>query len=111
MPWWIIAETGTGSLPDFVQYGVLGLVICAFLAGWIWPKPPVDRLLKDKESAEAQRNALVETYEKVVIPAIQQMNTMVLPALTELAVALREVKEQLQALQVQVAGLRSDGTS
>jgi hypothetical protein len=41
------------SAPDnvieFVNFGVLGLVVVALIVGWIWPKPSVDRLLKDKD--------------------------------------------------------------
>jgi len=111
--WWILAQTSdsaVGDLPNFVQYGVLGLVIVAFLIGWIWPKPPVDRLIKDKEAAEAQRDALVKTYEEQVIPAIQAMNSQILPALTDLATALRDLKDQVAALQLQQASRRgSDG--
>lgn len=113
MDWWILAQTSdsaVGDLPNFVQYGVLGLVIVAFLIGWIWPKPPVDRLIKDKEAAEAQRDALVKTYEEQVIPAIQAMNSQILPALTDLATALRDLKDQVAALQLQQASRRgSDG--
>lgn len=44
-----IAQEATPSPIEFINFGVLGLVVVAFIIGWIWPKPSVDRLLRDKD--------------------------------------------------------------
>lgn len=84
----VLAQEGGGAGPlEFVQYGVLGLVIVALLLGWLWAKPAVDRLLQDrdlqradKEKAEAQRDALLKVYEDKIMPALVE-STMVTAAL------------------------------
>lgn len=45
---------------EFVQYGVPGLVVVALIMGWIWAKPAVDRLLKDKDRIIEERNGQLE---------------------------------------------------
>lgn len=62
------------EVTEFFQYGALGGVVVAFLLGWIWPKPAVDRLISDLERKEAQLDALVETYEARVIPVLVEAN-------------------------------------
>lgn len=80
--------TSAGSPLDFIQYGVLGLVIIGLLLGWLWAKPAVDRMLKDKERAEAQRDDLLKVYEEKVMPATvesTQAITAILPVLERVA--------------------------
>lgn len=33
----------------WLQLGFAGAVLLAILRGWLWPRPPVDRLLKDMD--------------------------------------------------------------
>lgn len=61
-----------GDPIDLVQFGVLGVVLALFLVGWAWAKPAVDRLIADKERAEAQRDALIEAYQTSIIPALTE---------------------------------------
>lgn len=60
----------SGDIVAFVQYGVLGLVVLGFIAGWIWPKPSVDRLLRDNARLENQVDELTRIYQSEVIPTM-----------------------------------------
>lgn len=59
-----------GDPTDLIQFGVVGVILMLILFGFLWAKPAVDRLIADKERAEAQRDALVETYQKEIIPVL-----------------------------------------
>jgi hypothetical protein len=58
------------------QYGVLGLVVIALLLGWLWARPAVDRLIKDKERAEHQRDEMLKVYEDRVLPVLTQLTQL-----------------------------------
>lgn len=90
--------TSDGGIFEYVQYGVLGLIVIGFLLGLIWAKPAVDRLIKDKEAAEAQRDALIKTYEEQVIPLLREVDQKVVPAITELATAVRDLRRDITYL-------------
>lgn len=88
-----LAQASGGTPLDFVQYGVLGLIIVALLLGWLWAKPSVDQLRADKERAEAQRDALMLTMQEKVLPALaqsSQVNEAMRPVLVEVVKALEE---------------------
>lgn len=89
------AQTGTGAV-EFIQYGVLGLVVLGFLVGYIWPKPAVDRILKDKEAAEHQRDAMIEAWNHEVIPILQALPEKVVPAIAELTLEVRALRSELE---------------
>jgi hypothetical protein len=81
----------------WVQFGVTGMVIGALLTGWLWAKPAVDRLIKDKEHAEAQRDRLLTVYEERIMPTMgEAVGTLkeVAPALAEIKIILQQVQEQ-----------------
>jgi hypothetical protein len=66
----VAESTGsTGSVGDFVQYGVLGLVVIGFLTGWIVPGPTAKQLLSENQ----RLSALVE---KVIPVAVTYAATM-----------------------------------
>lgn len=69
---WLLAATSSDPLLQFVQYGIAGLVILAFLTGYIWPKPPVDRLQKDYDRLREQYDELVATYQREIIPTLSR---------------------------------------
>lgn len=99
--WFILAQTSqptasSTGIFEYIQYGVLGLVVVGFLVGFIWAKPAVDRLIKDKEAAEHQRDQLIETYEKQVIPLLQGVEEKMLPAISEMVQAVREMRRDLE---------------
>jgi hypothetical protein len=77
---------------DFVQYGVLGLVVLAILTGWLWAKPSVDRLLEDKKRAEDQRDQFVKIYGEM-LPVLTEVNDR----LSKFADRERRQRERLEA--------------
>lgn len=77
------AAEGSGQLVDFAQYGVLGLIVLAFIMGWIIPKPSHDALRADLDRREAQLQALISTYEKEVIPVLTEVNAKLLAMATD----------------------------
>lgn len=79
-----MTEPGGTDFLQFLQYGVLGLVIVAALMGWIWFKPGVDSLLSDRDRLNAQLDMLNQFNREVVIPAITQSNEL-----------MRQITEQL----------------
>lgn len=94
------AEESTGSSTDivglFTQFGLPGLFIAALLAGLLWAKPAVDRIIRDKDTviaqlildkdkAERQRDELLRVYEDKM-----------LPALTDSIVVTRDLKPVIQ---------------
>jgi hypothetical protein len=80
---------------QLIQFGVLGIILALILVGWLWAKPSVDRLIEDKERAEAQRDALVEVYQSDVIPALKDWNDRVDRITSEVVPVLTEVKALL----------------
>lgn len=65
---------GEQQVFDWVQYGVLGGVVVSMLLGWMTPKPATHRLEVDKRRAEDRRDALVDSFQRDVIPALVEFN-------------------------------------
>jgi hypothetical protein len=91
-----------GGSTDFVslllQYGIPGLVIAALLMGLLWAKPAVDRLIVDKEKAEAQRDELLRVYEEKMLPALADSIVItrdLKPIMQEVSNTLAQVKGEL----------------
>lgn len=92
----MIGQAAGGSPLDFVQYGVLGLVIVSLLLGWLWAKPAVDALRGDYERVMQQRDDLFAMMDNKVIPALlesNQISTALKPVLEEVVLALEEVRQ------------------
>lgn len=70
---------------QFAQFGVLGLFVIAFIMGWIWPKPSVDRILKDNErmSLELERRNKIDS--EVIIPVLISSKDLILRMETRIA--------------------------
>lgn len=51
---------------ELIQYGVLGMVVVALIAGWLWAKPAVDRLLADKDRLITERSQEIEALTREV---------------------------------------------
>jgi len=66
------AASTTDPILQLVQYGLAGLVILAFLTGYIWPKPPVERLQRDYDRLQGQYDELVATYQREIIPTLSR---------------------------------------
>lgn len=95
------SNPGAGA-SDFVnllfQYGIPGLVIAALLIGLLWAKPSVDRLIRDKERAEEQRDELLRIYEEKMLPALTDSIVVardLKPVIQEVTAVLAQVKDAL----------------
>lgn len=109
---WVLAQAATPNPFDFLQYGVLGLVIAALLLGWLWAKPSVDQLKADKSAVEAQRDALIEAYETQVIPVLTDVQREFVPATSGVADAIRTLRadaaEERKELRKEVGRLQKE---
>lgn len=95
------AAGDTPALTDvttWVNFGVLGLVVVGLLTGWFWTRPSVDKLLeerdralKEKEKADAQRDAMAMVLQDKLLPVVGDFITTTR--------ALLPVLQQFQQLQ------------
>lgn len=90
---------------DLVQFGVLGVIVTLILFGWLWAKPAVDRLAKDKERAEAQRDALIDVYQREVIPALRDATV----SASRMAATIGENSEVLAEVRAHLSVRRPRG--
>jgi hypothetical protein len=68
-------EGGGGGVPDwtqFVQYGVLGLVVLAFIFGKIVPGYLYDKRVQEHQQEKEETKRLEETIRDRIIPALVQ---------------------------------------
>ena len=62
----ILAQTtAPETLLDWVQFGVLGLVVIALIMGWLWAKPSVDQLLASISRLSNENAVLREEIAKL----------------------------------------------
>ena len=95
------AGGGSGFTVDFERLfnnsALIAIIIC-LIFGFFWPKLAVDRIIKDKEKAEEQRDALISVYEKEIIPtmaaAARSIET-VTPVLAEVVDTMSRVQRLL----------------
>lgn len=91
--------SGTSDIiSELFQYGIPGLVIAALLVGLLWAKPAVDRLLRDKEKAENQRDELLRVYEEKMLPALADSIVItrdLKPVIQEVTLVMAQVKDEL----------------
>lgn len=88
----------TDIISELFQYGIPGLVIAALLVGLLWAKPAVDRLLRDKEKAENQRDELLRVYEEKMLPALADSIVItrdLKPVIQEVSLVMTQVKDEL----------------
>lgn len=106
-----------GDISTFVNFGVLGLVVLSLLTGWLWTKPSVDRLEKERdraiaerEKAEAQRDAMAQVLQERLLPVVGDfINTTrsLLPILQQ----LQQLQQMIPILQQFLAAGRNESTS
>jgi len=111
--------TGTdlGDISSFVNFGVLGLVVLCLITGWLWTKPSVDRLEKERdraiaerEKAEAQRDAMAQVLQERLLPVVGDfINTTrsLLPILQQ----LQQLQQMIPILQQFLQAGRNDAPS
>lgn len=59
-------------MDQLVNYGALGVIVLAFLTGLVFAKPTVDRLIKERDKAEDQRDSVIHDVLEKVAPALEQ---------------------------------------
>jgi hypothetical protein len=79
-----LGNVDPGAL-SFAQFGILGLIIVAALAGWIWFKPAVDNLLDRLERLEKKLDDREDFIRTVVMPAVSESNDLLKEVATILA--------------------------
>lgn len=99
-----------GDPTDLIQFGVLGVILMLVLMGFLWPKPSVEEIKAQvvvertaKEKAEGQRDALIETYQKEIIPAMRDANagaTRVVAIAESTQTTLTDTKKVLEDVRV-----------
>jgi hypothetical protein len=98
-----IAENGSSDVVGYLfQYGIPGIVIAAMLLGLLWAKPAVDRLIRDKEKAEAQRDDLLRVYEEKMLPALTDSIVVtrdLKPVIQDVTSILAQVKGELNRVR------------
>lgn len=47
---WLSQAQAPDVVGQWVQYGVLGSVVVSLIVGWLWPKPPVDRIIEENQA-------------------------------------------------------------
>jgi hypothetical protein len=106
MTYWAAAALLAADVPglDVLGGSVIGIVLLLSLFGYIWFKPSIDRLIADKEKAEAQRDALVDIYETKVIPVLSDVQARILPAMEKLASAGDAQKAAVDGLRAATEG-------
>lgn len=92
---------GIDSVTTWVNFGVLGIVVLSLITGWLYTKPSVDklteerdRLIKEREKADAQRDAMANVLQEKLLPVVGDFI-----ATTR---ALLPVLQQLQQLQAMI---------
>lgn len=71
----------------WINFGVLGLLALGLITGWLWPKHAVERIIKEKEKAEAQRDAMAQVLQDKLLPVVGDFITtthVLLPVLQEM---------------------------
>lgn len=92
------ANESTDLVGFLLRYGIAGFVIAALLLGLLWAKPAVDRLIRDKEKAESQRDELLRVYEEKMLPALTDSIVVtrdLKPVIQEMTTVLAQVKNEL----------------
>lgn len=88
-------DAGTSAIVGLVNYGVLGLLVVLGIAGLISFRPHTrsleaerDRALIERDKADAQRDAMAETFQKELLPVLTKFLTTteaLLPLLQRMA--------------------------
>jgi hypothetical protein len=61
------SEAATNIVTEFLRQGPLGLVIVAFLTGWLAPKPTIDEFKK----REALKDSIIERQSELIEKLLQ----------------------------------------
>ena len=90
-----MADNGSISDPTgLIQFGVLGVIVFLMIFGYLWAKPAVDQLKKDKEKAEADRDELIDIYQSQVIPVLAKLTDVAIPAIIQIQIDIAELERR-----------------
>lgn len=65
--WTLLASDAPSVDPlNFIQYGILGIILFMLLTGWLWAKPAVDDM---RERHEADR----KLWEERILPVMERI--------------------------------------
>jgi uncharacterized membrane protein len=103
---------------SLIQFGILGIILLLILFGYLWAKPSVDQLQKDKAAAEKSRDEMVALMSTEVLPLLSETKDKTLPAINALREQLSAVaadvthgKERLNDVYDEVRGPRARRTT
>jgi hypothetical protein len=57
---------------QLVNYGALGIMVAGFVAGFVVSKTTHDRVIAERDRAEAQRDAVLDDVLNRVAPALER---------------------------------------
>ena len=73
----MLAQVQNEPIFQLVQFGVLGIVVLAFVFGFIWARPAVQRLERDLDKALADLRELEKLNREIVIPAVTRSSEVI----------------------------------
>ena len=59
-------------MEQLANFGALGVIVIAFLSGLVFAKPTVDRLIAERDKAEAHRDAMSADMLERVAPLLER---------------------------------------
>ena len=57
---------------ELLNFGALGVIVLLFVTGLIHTKPTVDRIVAERDKAEAQRDSVINDVLEKVAPALER---------------------------------------
>lgn len=81
----IFAAEGEANWADLAQYGVLGLVVLAFIFGKIVPGYIYERRVAEHDAEKEENRRLEETIKERVIPALVKSTDVMVQVLDMLS--------------------------
>lgn len=71
---------GPAATVGWLNYGILGLLVFGAILGYVWFKPGVqslrderDRAIADRDKAQAQTDAMAESWRTEFLPVLQKL--------------------------------------
>lgn len=104
------ASAAAPELTPFLAYGLGGLLVVCAIFGLVWFKPGVDRIIRDKEAVEKQRDDFMAANTSQVLPAIQassEANRDTAKAITALTTEVVSLRTQVASMEREMTLLRS----
>ena len=91
---------------DYLQLGVVGIVLVAMVTGWIWARPAVEQLIADLARERRLREEESQRWEKHIMPLLQQFDDKVEMLMNELSERNRHDRDRDVLLNAVLEELR-----